>query len=119
LAWIRGIETDVELLGEALELQNGRRAINVRAGEHHPLALVLLQPLGELGGGGRLAGTLQARQENDDRGLRSEIERTDTRAHQGHELVMNDLDQRLPRGEALVDFLTDDLTPHGIDEFFD
>ncbi len=51
---------DADLRAEDGELFHRRGAVGVERGHQHLLALALLQALGELGGGGRLARALQA-----------------------------------------------------------
>ena len=51
---------DADLGAEDGELLHRRRAVGVERGHQHPLALALLEPLGELGGGRGLAAALQA-----------------------------------------------------------
>src|SRR5690606_6687552 len=97
------IEADVELGRQAFELQDRRWTVYVSAGQQHFLALVLLEPFGQLGRGGGFAGALQTGEQHHHRRLRPQIERAYALAHQRDQLVVDDPDERLPRGETLVD----------------
>jgi hypothetical protein len=55
----------------------------------------------ELGGGGRLARALQAREQNDHGRLGAQVQALAGLPHHGHELVVDDLDEGLPGGQAL------------------
>ena len=61
LAGRRRRESRADLGGERLELQDGRRTVNVGADQQHLLVLLLDQPARKLAGGGGFAGALQIR----------------------------------------------------------
>ncbi|MCY1206449.1 hypothetical protein D9M72_180200 [compost metagenome] len=104
------------LLGHGLELLDGGRAVHVaRHGEHLLLAL-LDQVLGQLGGGGGLAGALQAGHEDHGRRLGREVDVRHALAHGGGEFAVDDADQRLARLERAQHFLAERLLLHAGDE---
>ncbi len=111
----RAIDRDVELAAERLELVGGRRSIRVGRDEHRAAAL-LDDVSCELGGAGRLARTLEA-DHGDHRGVAAEVEDAIACPEQLHELVVDDLHDRLAGGQALQDVLPDGLladAPHEV-----
>ena len=64
------MEPRPHLLGEPLQLQDGRRSAHIGADQQHALATGLDQPTREFGSGGGLAGALEPRQQHHIRGLR-------------------------------------------------
>ena len=104
------------LLGHSLELLDGGRAVHVaRDGQHLFLAL-FDQVLGQLGCGGGLARALQARHQDDGRGLGGEVDVGDALAHSGGQLAVDDGDQRLPGLERAQHLLAQRLVLHAGDE---
>ena len=97
---------DADLLAEDGELLHRRRAAGVERGHQHALALALLEALGELGGGGGLAGALQA-DHQDRRGRRvdAEVAGLALAAQHVDERVVDDLDDLLAGGDRLGDRL--------------
>src|SRR6185295_19792360 len=90
--------------------------VYVRAHEQHRAAAFRQMPC-ELGGGCRLAGALQTH-EHDHSWLAARREWTRSAAENSHELVMHDLDERLPGIEAARDFLAQRAVAYAIDKCF-
>jgi hypothetical protein len=59
---------------------------------------------------------LQSRQQNDDRWLCAQIDGPHAGSHQRDQLVMDDLDERLARRQALVNLEAHDFAADGLDE---
>ena len=79
--------------------------------------MALADQLGELGGGGRLARTLQADHHDHDRRLGIEAQAFDFHPAKGFDqLVMDDLDDHLARRDRAQHVLPDSLFGDGIDE---
>jgi hypothetical protein len=114
----RGEEVDADLLRERRELLDRRRAIDVGRHEQHLLFLRRDEP-GELCSRRRLAGALQAGQQDDRRRLRSEIERLGGTAHQRRQFACNDADQRLSRRQRSDDLRADRFLAQVADERLD
>src|SRR5450759_118430 len=96
----------VDALAQRLQLVDGRGSIDVGGDEHRRLA-VLLEQLGELGAGGRLAGALQAGQEDHSGRMAAEGKLGVAAAHELDELFVHDLHDLLRRREALHDLRTE------------
>ena len=92
----------VDALAQRLQLVDGRGTIDVGGDEHRRLA-VFLEQLGELGAGGRLAGALQAGQEDHSGRMAAEGKLGVAAAHELDELFVHDLHDLLRRREALHD----------------
>src|SRR5262249_54506827 len=107
---------NLDLLAELLELVDRGRALQV-GGDQPRLAALLAQQQRELRGGGRLAGALEAR-EQDDREL-AEREARLALAHQGRELLVDDLHDLLAGGQALEDLLAERFLADARDEIPD
>ena len=88
--------------GQRLQLVDGRRTVDV-GGDEHRLLAVLLEQLGELGAGGRLARALQAGHQDDGRRMAAERQLRVAAAHERDELLVHDLHDLLRRREALHD----------------
>ena len=101
----RAVDRDVERLAERLELVGGGRSVRVGGHEERPAAL-LDDVAGELGGRRRLARALQADHRHDGR-VAAQVEDAVAPTQQRDELVVDDLDDRLPGGERLEDFRAD------------
>jgi hypothetical protein len=118
-----GIDGDVELLAELLELLHGGGALHVER-DHRGLLALLAEVAGELGGVRGLAGALQA-DEHEDGGRRGG--EGDARlagilpaaAEHRHQFVVDDADHLLRRREALQDLGADRALLHLLDELFD
>ena len=89
-----GVDGNVELLAERLELVDGRGTIHVARHQTSRTVLAFEAPR-ELGGGRRLAGTLQSDHHDHGRRDGAELESLATLAEHGRELVVDDLDELL------------------------
>ena len=100
------------------ELLHGGGAAGVERGHEHALALALLEAAGELGGGGGLAGALQA--DHEDRARAGESMRrwpgSPSPRSMSIERVVDDLDDLLAGGDGLGDGLALGLVGDGLDE---
>ena len=97
------VEFGLDGLGDDLELLAGGGAVDVDRDQHGAVA-ALLEPGGQLAGGGGFAGALQAGHQDDRGRLRGELEAGRVFAEQGDQLVADDLDDLLggrERGERL------------------
>lgn len=101
------VEIGVDGLSDDAELLAGSGAVDVDGDEHGPVA-GLLEPLGKLGGGGRLTGALEASHEDDGGRLGGFLEAGGVAAEDVDELVVDDLDELLGGGER-----GGDLGAHG------
>ena len=90
------------LVAEGLQLVCGRRAVDVAGGKQRGVAH-LGETVGELGARGGLAGALQAHHHDDAGDAAAEVEAHGLAAQQGGELVVDDLDDVLGRGQAVHD----------------
>ena len=101
-----GAEVEAFVLGEGLELVDGRRAAQVGRDEGGLTdALLLDEVLGELGGAGGLAGALEADEEHAERA--AGVDRAFAFAEELCELVGHDLDGHLARVDGLDDRLAE------------
>ena len=101
-----GTEIKAFVLGEGLELVDGRRATQVGGDEGRlPDALLLDEVLGELRGAGGLARALKADEEHAQRATR--VDRALAFAEELRELVGHDLDGHLARVDGLDDRLAE------------
>ena len=98
-------------LADDLELGDGVRALEVGGDEERRVALVL-EPLAELAGEGRLAGALQAGEHDDRRRLLGEADRARLPAEDRDELLLHDLDDLLGRVERLADLGAEGALAH-------
>ena len=98
---------DVGLAPEHRQLLLRRRAGDVERGHQHPLALALGQALGELGGGRRLTGALQADHHDDRRRIDVEVQLGGLGAERLDQRVVDDLDDHLARRDRAEHFLSD------------
>ena len=104
-----GVDRDLELLAEDVQLVDGGGALQV-GGDEQRLAAALLEHAAELAGGGRFAGALQAAHHQHGDVVRAfEVERVVDRAHQVDELLVDDADDLLARVERLEHLLADGL----------
>ena len=97
------------LLRHRLELLDGGRPVDVARHGQHLLLALLDQVLGQLGGGGGLAGALQAGHQDHRRRLRRQVDVGDALAHGGGQFAVDDADQRLARLERAQHFLAQRL----------
>ena len=102
------VEARLDLLGDDFELLARGGAVDVDRDEHGTVT-ALLEPGGQLAGGGGFAGALQAGHENDRGRLGGEVEARGVFAEQGDELVADDLDDLLGGRERGEDFSADGL----------
>ena len=105
-----------DLLAEHAELLLRRRPLRVERRHQHLALLLVGEALGELGGGGGLAGALQPDQH--DRHGRSgvQVDRDGVCAKRRDELVVHDLDDHLARLDRADDARADGLCSHPVDE---
>ena len=101
----RAVDRDIEGRAEGLELIDGGGSIGVGCHEQR-LAALAHDVAGQLGGGGGLAGALEADQ-RDDRGRPVEAEGPVAGAQDRGQLVMHDLDDELAGVDALQHVLAD------------
>ncbi len=109
------VDRDADLLAELHELVDRGRALEV-GGDERGLLVVLLQEERQLAGGGRLAGALKAGEEDRRRRPRRERELRRAGAHEGGELVVDDLHHLLAGRQALADVLAQRTLAHVTDE---
>ena len=93
------VEVDAGGFGDDGELLAGGGAVDVDRDEHGAVA-ALFEPLGELGGGGGFAASLQPGHEDDAGGLGGGLEPGDVFAEEGDELVVDDFDDLLGGAEG-------------------
>ena len=115
----------LDLFAEHLELFLRGRTVDVQRGHHGLFAVLFLEQLAQLGGGGGLARTLQADHHDHDRRLGSEIEfailgvGVFTPAEHGDQFIVDDLDDLLAGRDRLEHVLADRLLGHRVDETAD
>ncbi|MNM79531.1 hypothetical protein D3C81_914660 [compost metagenome] len=102
---IRREEIDADAFRQRFQLPDRRRTVNVRGNHQHFFLLFFFQEFAELGDAGGFTGTLQARHQHHSRWLRRQIQLGIHFAHRGNQLALDDLDEFLPRRQALVDFM--------------
>ncbi len=108
---------DRDLLAEHRELFLRRRTVDVERGHQRLLAVLLLEQLGDLGGGGGLARALQADHHDHHRWLGIEVERSGfVAAEHLDQFVIDDLDDLLAGGDRAQHILADRLFGDRIDE---
>jgi hypothetical protein len=108
-----GVEAEFLLFGEDLELVDRGGAVDVAGGDERPVA-AFLEQLAQFGGGGGFAGTVQA--DHEDLQRPGAGQGGFTFAEEFDELVVDDLDDLLARGDGLEDLLADALRLHPLDE---
>ena len=105
-----------------LQLLDGRRPVDVGRDRQHLLLALLDQVLGQLGGGGGLAGALQAGHQDHRRRLGGEVQLGHglsapcRLAHGGGELAVHDAHQRLARRQRAHHLLAERLVLDAGDE---
>ena len=107
LAVGRRKEIDADLRRQRFQLLDRGGTIDVGADDEHALLHLVLQEPRELAGGRRLARALQARQQDDRRRCRDQVERRIATTHDVRELALDHANQRLPRRQRADDFLAD------------
>src|SRR5262245_16647559 len=118
IAAVFAVHGNLDLLAELLELVDRRRALQV-GGDEAGLPPFLPQQQRELRGGRRLARALEPG-EQDHRGRPTgEGELRAAGAHQGRQLVVDDLHDLLARRDALQDLLTERPLPDLSNEVLD
>ena len=95
---VRHVHRHADLPAQHRQLLDGRRTLEVGSHEHHAPPL-LLDPLGQLAAGGRLARALQTAEHQDGGLARLEVERVVHRSHQIDQLLVHDADELLGRIE--------------------
>jgi hypothetical protein len=110
-----GMDADTHLAGQRDQLIDGRRAVYVGRDQEGRL-LLRLEPLGELARGGRLARSLQPYQQHHRRRHGGVGDRGLLFTQQGHQLVIDDLDQLLARPDRLERHDSDRLLLHPLEE---
>ena len=114
-----GERGDARLLAEHAELLLRRGAPRIERGHQHFLLVAGLEPLAELGGGGGLAGALQADQHHHHGRGGGEIDPLRVGPQHPHQLVMDDLDDHLAGGDRAHHLLADRLLLHRLGEVAD
>ena len=112
------VEVDAGGFGDDGELLAGGGAVDVDGDKHRAVA-ALFEPLGELGGGGRLSASLQPGHEDDTGRLRGGLELGNVLAEEGDELVVDDFDDLLGRAEGGGDLGAERLDADVGDEIVD
>ena len=110
-----GVDGNLDLPAELLELLDRGRPLEVGRDQRGLLAL-LAQEERELGGSGRLARALKAREQDDGRRPAGERELRAAASHQRGQLLVDDLHDLLPRRQALQDVLPERALAHALDE---
>ncbi|MNS86894.1 hypothetical protein D3C72_1208120 [compost metagenome] len=112
-------EGDADVVGQGFQLLDRRRAVDVGGHHHHALFLALLEEARQLAGGGGLTGALQAGHQH--HGGRGGVQREVFvgRAHQAFQLGLDDLHERLARGQAARHFGADCTVLDAVDEILD
>ena len=109
-----GIETQLFLLREDLQLIDGGRTVDVAPDDKRPIA-ALFQQLAQFGGRSGFTGAVQTDHQD--------FQRTNFRkrvvafAEQADEFVVDDFDDLLAGSDSLGDFLSDALLLNAFDEF--
>ena len=112
------IQTGFDRLGDDFELLTRGGAIDVDGDEHGPVA-TLFEPCGQLAAGGGFTGALQASHENHRRWLGGELEAGGIAAQHLDQLVTDDLDDLLGRGESGKHFSANGFGADMFDELVD
>ena len=110
---------DARLLAKLTQLFLCCRTPNVERCHQHLLAIALRQSLGELGGGRRLAGALEAHHHDANWSGGCQRNGLCLFAEGGHQLVMNDLDDHLTRRHRFDDRCANSLLTDPIGELAD
>ena len=110
---------DVRLAAEHGELLLSRRPGDVERRHHHLLAVLVGEPLGDLGSGGRLARALKADHHDHRRRSDRDLEPRFLGAEHLDERVMDDLDDLLAGGDRAQHLLADRFLRGSVDELAD
>jgi hypothetical protein len=100
------VDGNAHLAAELDELIDRGRALQV-GGDERRLLTVALQEKRQLAGRRRLAGALETREQNRRRRALRERDLRGAGAHQRRQLLVHDLHDLLPRGQALLDVLAE------------
>ncbi|MNZ69798.1 hypothetical protein D3C78_881120 [compost metagenome] len=119
LADIGREEGHANVVGQRFQLLDRSRAVDVGRNHHHALLLALLEEARQLTGGGGLARALQTGHQH--HGRRGGIEREVFvgRTHQAFQLGLDDLHERLARGQAARHLGADRTLLDLVDEILD
>ncbi len=102
---VAGVERGAHLLGQTLQLGDRRRTTHVGADQQNPLLARLDEPAREFRCGGRLTGALQTGEQHYVGWLRPKLETGPSAPHEFDELVVDDGNENLARGQAGRDLL--------------
>ncbi len=116
LADIRREEIHANLLSQRFELFDRRRAIDVGRDDQHFLLVLLAQEFTQLTDAGGFTRPLQTRHQYYGWRLRSQIQGLVFFAHRRNQFATDNLDELLPWGQALVNFMTNRFLFYAIDE---
>ena len=109
---------DVQLPADGLQLRDGGGTVDVAGGQQRTFTL-LAHIGGELGPVRGLARALQADEHHDARRFRGDVQLLVRPAHEGAELLVDDLDDHLRRGEGLEHVGSAGAFGHGLGEVLD
>ena len=115
LGRLGGMHCHPDIGPQALELLDGRGPLHVRGHEIWLLALPL-EALGQLARGGGLAGALEAHQHDRHRRFAAQIQPGRLPAQECGELLVDDLDDLLGRGQRPHDLFPHRPLPDALDE---
>ncbi len=115
LGRLAGVHCHPDVGPQALELLDGRGPLHVRGHQIRLLPLALEAP-GQLGRGGGLAGALQAHQHHGHRRFAAQIQPGRLPAQQRRQLLVDDLDDLLGRGQRPHDLFPHRPLPDALDE---
>ena len=118
VARFRGEDRRACSLGDDLQLVDGVRALQVARDQERGVA-VLLEPLGELAGEGGLSRALEPREHDDGGRVLREFEATLLTAEDGHELLVDDLNDLLRRVQGPVHLVAQRALAHLRGEILD
>lgn len=97
----------LELARQHRQLLDGGRAVDVGGHQVRPALHLFAEIIRQLAGGGRLAGTLQADEQDGHRRGGAEVEAHRLFAHHPGQFLVDDLDELLFGGEAAQDLLAE------------
>ena len=109
---------DIQLGAHGFQLLDGGGTVNVTGHQQRALAL-LAHIAGQLGTVGGLAGALQAHQHHHAGGFGADIQLLVLPAHEGAQLLIDDLDDHLGRGQSLQHVGPAGPVSDGLGEAFD
>ena len=111
-----GKNSDADLAGQLAQLLDGGGPVHVAAHQQGFLVLALLEPAGQLGDAGGLAGALQARHQHHRRRLDPQVQFRIRLAHDPDQFFVHDLDQHLAGRQAEQHLLAHRPLAHPGDE---